>query len=523
MALEDILLRVVTHPTLSAKGTELSYEELDGNFVEIYDYLAAMNSGSGLEPYNNSTAYSGTVYVSYNGNIYKHISLTTTTGVIPTSDPTKWELTSIGELAHVQGTDAWLDYGGAYQVSAQQIYELINNQVIPIETGAFIALVNSKDLLPNVIYFLTDYTRDGLFIHSIGGNRWSQNATLLLLRPDNSVAPVWISGGTYAVNAKVTWDGRVYKNLTGTNSGKPDTDGVRWQVQSPSLLNGYKHVLFEARLVLQSGTITIVSARDSELGNEYSTIDMLYDILGTIQDNTSSIYNVACPNSSIVQASRLSGIVATNKLTNSSFGFELGGELGGSGISNNILLGSVILSQGKFDGTIENSTLLNTELSFPDGADSSLAIQGSRFYFSGRTALRIRANAGTISAVDCDNHGSNAEDTIDISGASSILLDDNGYPDVYGVINLTSTNSSENISKIENGANIFPLIIKPEAGLLVNIGVVTPSGVSSDGEIIGNSATSFSLNGDNGDYMVVYTRTIGAYTVYQVERIIKNQ
>lgn len=130
MALQDLILRSEAHPPLTTKGSELTYAELDGNFIELYDYLSAMNSGSEIAPYDNGATYTGTDYVSYNGNIYVHISPTSTTGVFPDTDPTKWQLTSIGALAHQKDKDSFLAFGSASQVGATDIYDILNNQVI---------------------------------------------------------------------------------------------------------------------------------------------------------------------------------------------------------------------------------------------------------------------------------------------------------------------------------------------------------------------------------------------------------
>ena len=521
MAINDILLRVATHPTLSAKGSELTYEELDANFIELYEYLAAMNNGSGLQPYNNTTTYSGVVYVSYNGNIYKHISLTDTTGVIPDSDPTKWELTSIGALAHAQNTDQWLDYGGAYQVSAQQIYELINNQVVATDTASFIALANSGDLLPNMIYAITDFTLGYLYIKTVGGKYFSPRAVLQQYYPDTSVAPVWVSGGTYAVNSKVSWDARVYRNLTGTNSGTPDGDATRWLVLSPSAVNGYAYQTFDARIKFEGTTIQILHATELRTGNEYGQLDFVSTVFGIIGD-VNSTNNLCCPNSSVNHLSRVVGNITSNRLVNSSFAFDLGGELQASGITGNTLTGSVISSAGKFDGIIENCTLLNTQVAFPDGASSTLELSGCRFYFAGRTNIQIRANAGTLSAIDIDNHGSNAEDTIDITGLNTVDLSTNGYPDIYGVIILDSANATETIEKIENGLHAFPIIIKPVNGLTVTFVPVSFAGVTANGAFVGNSGSTFALNGTRGEYAIFKPITVGGFDAYQVETIIQN-
>ena len=128
MAITDILLRTVTHADLSTKNAVITWEEEDQNFIEIYEALKSLLSVDVtlFEPYNAGTTYSSGDYVSYNNNIYRFINVTPTAGITPGSDILYWELASVGEFAHQQNHDQYLDFGGPNQVSAEDLYDLIH-------------------------------------------------------------------------------------------------------------------------------------------------------------------------------------------------------------------------------------------------------------------------------------------------------------------------------------------------------------------------------------------------------------
>lgn len=129
MALEDILLRITAHsPMIAPKGSDLTYAELDNNFIILYDWIKAMGAGGNLSPYNAGTTYENTppTYVSYSGNIWQFINGTPTSGITPGTNPAYWEQVTIGSLTHVQNTDQYIDLGGVSQASALEIYNSIH-------------------------------------------------------------------------------------------------------------------------------------------------------------------------------------------------------------------------------------------------------------------------------------------------------------------------------------------------------------------------------------------------------------
>ena len=73
---------------------------------------------------------------------------------------------------------------------------------------------------------------------SVGINSFPQNDTTLdilggdLLNVLGTKTDTWSSGGTYTKREIVAYNRTLYKNLTGTNSGTPDTDTTNWEETS---------------------------------------------------------------------------------------------------------------------------------------------------------------------------------------------------------------------------------------------------------------------------------------------------
>ncbi len=55
--LENLVLREAIHGTLITKGATLTYEELDGNFIKLYEALNDYFDPLNMEPYNPAAEY----------------------------------------------------------------------------------------------------------------------------------------------------------------------------------------------------------------------------------------------------------------------------------------------------------------------------------------------------------------------------------------------------------------------------------------------------------------------------------
>lgn len=129
--LTKILLREKSNPNYMAKGSSLTWDEEDTNFILLGDAVRELQvpGDSGFSPYDNSKTYSNVLpdYVSYDGNIYEYIKAFPQSGVTPGSDPLTWQVASVGQFSHQQNTDQYVDFGGAYETSAQEIYTAVHS------------------------------------------------------------------------------------------------------------------------------------------------------------------------------------------------------------------------------------------------------------------------------------------------------------------------------------------------------------------------------------------------------------
>lgn len=249
MAITDILLRFTAYPPLTTKGSELTFVEGDANLIEIYEYLQSLATASGVAPYNAGTTYTGTQYVTYGGNLWQHVTASST-GVTPGTNPAVWSLTSIGAISHVQNTDTALATGTANQVTASELKSLLNDGFKTGTRAAIISLRNSNGLKPGYFYYLSD-KRIALQATSVGA--LSSTGFYLAYNPDWTDAsgqmltalgsPIWgAPTSAWWVNVLASYPtagsrigkftiykGSHYVSLTGANTATtPDSDAINW-------------------------------------------------------------------------------------------------------------------------------------------------------------------------------------------------------------------------------------------------------------------------------------------------------
>lgn len=104
--LDGMILRDTNNPPLTNKGSELTYGEFDGNFVELYNVVQDIVSGENVTAYDNAAtydAYSTDVYeqfASYNNRIWKAVyagSPSSFSGVTPAEGP-YWTQVSLAQM-----------------------------------------------------------------------------------------------------------------------------------------------------------------------------------------------------------------------------------------------------------------------------------------------------------------------------------------------------------------------------------------------------------------------------------------
>ena len=75
--LDDLILRSVSHPPLTTKGSELTYAEWDAHVTDIYDAIQSIVSGVNVTAYDAGTTYDlydtdiRNRYASYNSRIWQ--------------------------------------------------------------------------------------------------------------------------------------------------------------------------------------------------------------------------------------------------------------------------------------------------------------------------------------------------------------------------------------------------------------------------------------------------------------------
>lgn len=156
--LDNILLRTVVDPVLTAKGSTLTWEEEDTNFIIIHDAIKELSEVEigGLDPFDAGTEYSNVApdYVTYDGNTWEYVNAIPSTGVTPGTDPATWSLASSGVFIHSQNTDQYLDLGGDNESTALEVRTVIDNavRVTGNQTIAGIKTFSSDIIIPDEAY-----------------------------------------------------------------------------------------------------------------------------------------------------------------------------------------------------------------------------------------------------------------------------------------------------------------------------------------------------------------------------------
>lgn len=516
MTINDFIAAVVLRTTADADLTtvnrELTFAEGDGFRIAVKDFFKDLVSGAGLEPYNAGTTYTGTYYVSYNGNMYVHVGASPSTGITPGTNPAAWEQVSIGLLAHPQNSDQYLDENGANEVGAADLYELLNNQTIDITSAAFEVLRAAGTLKANRYYKVTDVgSVTSLFVHTSGGSDFPRTGLAVLRLPITTGQSPWIRSGSYALNDYATYRNLVYRNSTGTNTAtSPDSDGVNWTPQSPSGAR-YENVYMFCKFNY-SGGFNVLELHDTDLNN---TINYTMLLTGTYMRRDSNNLNNISDYLSDIDASEYSGLIGNNVFISSAISLPSGDGSGG-GVQGNKLISAQINASDDVDGEISGNNITGTILTLTDGLLAAADIKNSIINLPSGSELEVRDDI-VIDGVKIDSQGSSASDTIVMSGLTVVPLDTNGYPDIYGVFVMSSTNATETVTRFTNRAHtLFPIKIAPESGLTLTITGTAHGSLASAGQVIG-SAASYVLNGSKGDYVILEPVTAGGFAVWRVK------
>jgi len=528
MAIQDIILRSSTHSPLTTKGSELTYTELDGNFIEIYDAIASLSDVSGIAPFNIGTTYTGTEYVSYNGNVYVHISATSTTGVLPDTDPTKWQLTSTGALAHQQNKDSYLAFGSASQVSATDLANIINYQVINVTYSAFTTLVNTSTLKVNRLYCITDtnsyldnstYVNSSikLYIRTISTNQYSNRGFISFVAPKYDTFSVYDYTTPYVINDKVGYGLFVYECIDATSNGDtPNNDVASWQLKSPTSFPAYYSTRFyDVDFIDNNGVFyfgKIIDKNNNTFGgNDFENGNIVSTSVNYNNDiDTTSYWNNMFGNANGVYS---------NKLISGSYINSKGGYSPNS-IGSNYLVKSAITCDEFFNGDIFGNQLQNVTLNILNG-DFIGTLANLKISFAVNTSLNVDANT-SVNGGYMNEQGSNITAQIDITGLGVTIDLDSllNYADIYGVFEM---DCNGDMIEVLLKANYYcPIIIKPiTAHQSLTLKIYALSGATNNNLVSTDYSGNIDLYTDTNDYAVLEKINIGGIDLWNVTYINK--
>lgn len=243
--IQNILLRVTDHTLdgmVSPKLSALSYTEEDNNFYLIYAALRELNSVGNVAPYDPGTTYSNSPpqYVSYNNQIWLYINASPAMGVTPsTANAAWWELESGNALQHAQNTDLYLGVGSPWQISAQNLFNLFNNQIISTSKATMDLMIAFNSgagvLRPGYLYWIVE--RD-IIVRAVAANKLAPECYIWARLADYQNVSTIISGewnssmlgGGVGVGTTWIYLNKHYTNTTGVVDAilTPDLDATNW-------------------------------------------------------------------------------------------------------------------------------------------------------------------------------------------------------------------------------------------------------------------------------------------------------
>jgi len=240
MNIEDILLRGLANPDLVAKGSSLTQNQLDQNFVIIYNELAALSNSEQLDAYDPSRNYIGgsATFVAFDSKIWKFISATSQQGVQPDSDPAIWQRVTAGAIAHERNKDQFIDFGGQYQVSAEDIFNAVNKtttQLAAVQSIVDGTVAPASPEMNGLAHIIGRFS-DILDVNSIawqGGNTIRYNISTGVGLPSYAVAGNYlcvtdsgkaINDGSFLISGVDTSPGTEWIQITNPNRNNADDD-----------------------------------------------------------------------------------------------------------------------------------------------------------------------------------------------------------------------------------------------------------------------------------------------------------
>lgn len=125
MNTDNIILRGTDNPPLINKDDVLSIEEIDSNFIKIYnDFISLSQSNDLTLEYDVDRSYLVGEYATYDGRMW--VATEISTGVTPIDGSTEWNDVFPTVLAHEKNKDTILDEGGTNETTVAEIRAFID-------------------------------------------------------------------------------------------------------------------------------------------------------------------------------------------------------------------------------------------------------------------------------------------------------------------------------------------------------------------------------------------------------------
>jgi hypothetical protein len=566
MAITDILLRYTAHPPLTTKGSELTFTEGDANLIEIYEYLQSLASVSSVAPWNVATTYSGTTYVTYSGNLWQHVT-SSSTGVTPGTNPAVWTLTSIGAISHVQNTDTALATGTANQVTAAEIKALLGDAYKTGTRASVLSLRSTASLKPGYFYYISDRR---IAVQATSVNALATSGYYLAYNADysNASAQMLVTSGdaVWGDTSSYWWSdvvatypiasnrigkhcihkGLHYRNLTGSNhpTDTPDIDLVNWVVAT----SGHASYRREVDAVVYDIDADLIMQRADKRGNVVKRAQFVSaDMESFFQFGNDNVLNNIMAGNCDISYNR--GLVSGNNVgplsymmvnNNGANGTLTSAEVIGNTLNSstlvindnesyfsyNVLNNSYLTVNGQVVSTgyvqfcdflhVSNSTFTTNESGFTRcryinlntvelGLVGSPSDSWSDCTFNGN--FDLGSIGGSISDLNAQDLLSNYDSALAIDDIdTSIAIK---YRDI-SVVSIGGTNTAtvDNIT-----ANQYHKLVKigPDASSTLTIDCGPGNIISLDG-----STTTYTLLGANGDYMLGTFMADGFFDVIKV-------
>ena len=90
MSKEDILLRSLINAPLTTKGTEFTFADLDGNWIELYNQLVSLSQSSFVDAYSAAITYVQNEAVMFSSQLWKMVNVAPQINITPGTNPAVW-------------------------------------------------------------------------------------------------------------------------------------------------------------------------------------------------------------------------------------------------------------------------------------------------------------------------------------------------------------------------------------------------------------------------------------------------